>query len=350
MERPDLSGVHPSVLAYIEYLEQKISTRQKKEREKSVETADEFDHEITFFEAPTKINVVTFSTSGMVKKTPRHFYGRQHRGGMGVFDIDSPEKNQPEFLCCAEDDQTLLLFSNFGRVYRYPMSKLDESPVRGKGQNLERLPLVEGEIIIAALPEQASGYVALASRTGFVRCLRHHIFGEHIRPGTSMFNHAEHGALAAVCWTDGSSDILLVTKKGIGIRFSEKAVPPQGTRGIFLSPDDELVAVSPSHQDDGIAVFTAEGKGSIRLMSGFSANKSPGGSGKIVIRSEHVIGATRVNSGEDVFLISRLGKIIRFLSNEIPSSEGVVQGVNCMSLRSDEVVSAVISSGVNTVK
>lgn len=350
MERPDLRGIHPAVLAYIEYLEQQISNRQKKPREKNTLPIDEFDLETTFFETPTKINVLTFSKLGMVKKTPRHLYGRQHRGGMGVFDIDSPENDQPAFLSCAEDDQTLLLFSNFGRVYRYPMNKLDGNPVRGKGQNLERLPFVEGETIIAALPEQSSGYVALASKTGFVRCLRHHIFGEHIRPGTSMFNHAEHGALAAVCWTDGSSDIMLVTKKGIGIRFSEKALPPQGTRGIYLAPDDELVAVTPSDQDSQIGVFTADGKGSIRLMSGFSANKSPGGSGKIVIRSEHVIGATRVNPGEDIFLISRLGKIIRFLSNEMPYSEGVVQGVNCMALRSDEVVSMVISSSNITGK
>jgi len=79
-------------------------------------------------------------------------------------------------------------------------------------------------------------------------------------------------------------------------------------------------------------------------MSGFAANKAPGGGGKLAFKSDRLIGAVAVQPGDDLFIISRLGKIIRFRSDEVPPKEGVVQGVNCMALRGDECV-AVTASG-----
>jgi DNA gyrase subunit A len=78
-------------------------------------------------------------------------------------------------------------------------------------------------------------------------------------------------------------------------------------------------------------------------MSGFAPNKSPGGSGKIAFKSNHVIGAVAVEANDDLFLISRLGKVIRFPAEEVASTEGIVQGVNCMALRSDETTALAVS-------
>ena len=86
-----------------------------------------------------------------------------------------------------------------------------------------------------------------------------------------------------------------------------------------------------------------DGRGTVRLMDGFTPNKSPGGSGKIAFKGEKVIGAMAVTPESDAFIISRLGKIIRFKASEIPPKEGVVQGVNCMSLRGDECVAMVVT-------
>jgi DNA gyrase subunit A len=79
-------------------------------------------------------------------------------------------------------------------------------------------------------------------------------------------------------------------------------------------------------------------------MSGFAPNKTPGGSGKIAIKSNKVAGAVTIETNDDLFIISRLGKVIRFPASEVPPTEGVVQGVNCMGLRGDEVV-ALLRSG-----
>jgi DNA gyrase/topoisomerase IV subunit A len=85
--------------------------------------------------------------------------------------------------------------------------------------------------------------------------------------------------------------------------------------------------------------LTEDGKGTIRLMSGFAANKSPGAGGKVIMKTDLLVGAFSVSTpnGEqdDIFAISQLGKIIRFQAGEVPAKEGVVQGVNCMNLRND---------------
>ena len=87
-----------------------------------------------------------------------------------------------------------------------------------------------------------------------------------------------------------------------------------------------------------------DGKGTIRLMRGLRANKAPGAGGKAAIKADAVRGAVTVREGDDLFLISRLSKIIRFAADEVPAKEGVVQGVNCMSLRADEVVAVAVSA------
>ena len=84
--------------------------------------------------------------------------------------------------------------------------------------------------------------------------------------------------------------------------------------------------------------MVAEGKGTIRQMGGFAANKTPGSGGKIAMSTDRLVAARTVEPADDVFLLSRLGKIIRFSAGEVPPKEGAVQGVACMSLRGDECV------------
>ncbi len=339
MQKPDLTNVDPEVRAYIEFLEQKLSLSVAR---KAVANADKpRDDTYAYTEPPSTINIITFSTDGTVKRTQRHHYVRQHRAGMGVFDIETSGDDAPLFLACADESQTLLLFSDKARVFRYPVKKIAETPVRAKGQPLDRVSLDPGESIVGAIAECASGYLALASQRGYVRCLRHHLFGEHLRPGTSMYNYNEFGPLASVCWTSGNDDLFLATKNGMGIRFSEKTLPPQGTRGINLAADDRLVAVTAVNSDSTVCLISEDGKGTNRLMEGFAANKSPGGSGKITMKATQVVAAFAVSPDTDLFILSQQSKIIRFLAEEIPSTPGVVQGVNCMLLRNDRVVAAI---------
>jgi len=145
---------------------------------------------------------------------------------MGVFDIDVPATDYPAILLSAKENQNLLLFTDKARVFYQNITKLPETPVHAKGENLfDRFALEADEKLVSVLPERAQGYVALVSQTGRVRCLRHHLFGEHIKPGTVMYHFAEFGPLASVCWTPGDADQFIVTRRGIAIRFSEKLTP-----------------------------------------------------------------------------------------------------------------------------
>jgi DNA gyrase subunit A len=347
MQRPNLDNVDPAIVAYIEFLESKLQAYTSR---KNIIQAEEAEARLSEpalpAEPPTTINIVTVSQESIAKRTARHLYPRQHRGGMGIYDLDVPSPDYPAFVSGLDESENALIFTNQAKVYRLPASRIQEGEVRSKGGPLfdrDRIAMESSEHAVTILPERSSGYVAMVSAQGKVRCLRHHLFGEHMRPGTVFFNVKETGPLVAACWSEGDHDLFVLTEKGIAIRFNEKLLNPQGDWGIKLAAGDRVVAITPVYQDSLVFMVGADGKGTIREMEGFAANKSVGGSGKIALKNEHVVSAVTVTPNDDLFLITRLGKIIRFKADEVPSTDAVVQGVICVNMRNDEVVSATVS-------
>ncbi len=351
IERPDLSRVDPHIKTYIEALEAELDRLQKKKREPAAVAEEDVESTLPLepTELPTTQNIITITASGIAKRTPRHFYNRQRRGGMGIFDLDAPGDEPPAILAMADVNQSLLVFTNFARAFRVPVHSLPEAEVRARGQTIfSRNPLQPGEHLVAALPDLVKGSIAMVSQYGGVRILRHHVFGEYMKPGTAMFDPNKFGPLANLCWTSGEGDLLIVTRQGKGIRFSQEKFPPQGGPGIRLEEGDAAVAIASVVQESSVFLISADGRGTLRSMAGFNPNKSAGGSGKIAINSSSLVGAMTVADGNDIFLISRLSKIIRFMVAEVPVKEGVVQGVNCMALRADEVV-ALTATGLENL-
>lgn len=343
LQRPDLSQAAPEIRAYIEALEGELARlREKGARPKPKREAAEVDDEASLpplepSEPPTTIQVITATAAGIAKRTYRHLYTRQHRGGMGVFGIELGKDEVPQLLSLADEGQTLLLLTDQARAFRLPLNQVPEGEVNGRGGPItSRLNLNDGEKLAAILPVQAQGYIAMVSRRGMVRLLRHHIFGEYMKAGTVLFDEKAFGPLASACWTPGDGDLFIATRQGRAIRFSEKLVPPTGGPGIRLSEGDEAVAITSVYDDSGVFMLGADGRGTIRLMEGFNPNKAPGAGGKIAMNTEKLVGAARVESGDDILILSRLGKVIRFSAEEVPPKDGVVQGVNCMAFRADE--------------
>ncbi|MFZ6031410.1 MAG: DNA gyrase C-terminal beta-propeller domain-containing protein [Chloroflexota bacterium] len=356
VSRPNLAQLDPAVRQYIEYLEaelarsraiQAIQARKPRPVPALAFSSDETEASLPPLEteeAPTSVHLIAITGGGLAKRTPRHLYSRQRRGGMGIFDLDGPEDDPVRILLTSEPDRHLLLFTNLARAFRLPVSQIVEGPVRSKGQSIVgKWGLLEDEYFVAALPDEASGAVALLSQDGFVRYLRHHVFGEYMKPGTAMYDARKFGSLATVCRTRGDADLLIVSHHGKGIRFAEKLVPPQGGLGLRLESGDRAVAVASINDGSNVFLADAQGRGTIRVMGSFSANKSAGGGGKIIMNSTEIVAALPVECSDDIFMISRLSKIVRFMAAEVPPKEGNVQGVNCMSLRGDEVVTATAS-------
>ena len=341
MPRPDLDDLPPDVVAYIEALESALLSRDVR-----ATVAEPLAAAPEPSEPETTVQVISISRSGLAKRTPRHFYSRQRRAGMGVFDLDSDEADPPAFVLLADLADQLLLFTNLGRVFPYDVEAIAAADVRGRGQSLlAGLTLRPAEQLAAVLPGGGGRQVVLASTRGWVRSVVGAFFGRSLIPGLVVHDPAEGGPLAAACWSNGDADLLLATRAGEGLRISERQVPGRrGRLGARVANDDAVVAVTAVAEDDGVLLVGADGRGTVRLMSGFRQTKTPGSGTKQVLKTERLVAARRVGEGNDVFLLSRLGKMIRFSAAEIPPKEGLVQGVNCMALRADEAVAAAVAS------
>lgn len=342
LSRPDLTGVAPEIVAYIEALEAALAGQQRAHRAVPEAVAEELPE---LSEPPTTRHVITLSRAGLVKRTPRHLYGRQRRGGMGIFDLELSEEDAPALLCVLDETQIALAFTNEGRAFRFPVATLPQTAVRARGQPLSQwLPLRPGEQVIAVLPDQAGAQIALLSERGRVRRVRASFVGGHMIPGMRFHEVKDGGPLVGACWTSGRDDLLVVTRQGFAVRFPEERVHDTGSLGIRLERDDVAVGIAAVTDASQVFLLGADGKGTIRAMEGFAANKMPGAGGKVVFKTEKLVGLAPVTPMEDVFIISRLSKIIRFQAEEVPAKTGVVQGVNCIALRSDEAVAVTAST------
>ncbi|MEM7532827.1 MAG: DNA gyrase C-terminal beta-propeller domain-containing protein [Chloroflexota bacterium] len=365
LERPDLSGVPQEVLDYIEALETQVASKRRKSSRARKEENEVIDVPMELSEPPTTVQLITITASGVAKRTARHHYTRQRRGGMGVFDIEADPDDPPKFLIPAEIDAGLVLVTSHARAFHLSVESIIETDVRGKGESiLAQFPLREDETLSLIFPDKAFDYqggshLALVSKRGQVRRIGAQYLSRNLKPGTVLYDVKNGGAPAAACWTTGGiDDIFIATRKGKGIRFAEKQVPMRGCLGMRVDPSDEVVGIACVPDDGGLFMVNSDGKGTVRLMSKFTANKSPGAGGKIAMKTDSLVGLYTVIPGveskDDAFVISELGKIIRFQTAEVPAKEGVVQGVNCMALRGDTsaamTVSRVIAAPVDEVE
>lgn len=338
--RPDLTKLDPEIQAYIARLEEEIELLQRNRRPERNVRSDETSEDMISLaetnEPPTPINIISGTAGWVVKRTPRHLYARQRRSGMGIFDLDTTIEDSAGLIATADENQVLLLLTNQARVFRCPASTLSESPVRSKGMNLAgRFNLEDGEKLVAILPELAQGYLTSVSQKGYIRVLRHHVFGDYMKPGMVLFDPRIHGPLVGACWSPGDGDLFLATQQGKAIRFAEKLVPPGGVQGIRLETADACVAVCAVNQESNVFLLGEDGKGTIRTMENFSANKAPGAGGKQAMHTARLVGACSIEDEDDLFILTQLSKIIRFNAGEVPIKDGAVQGVVCISLRGD---------------
>lgn len=344
-ERPDLSHLSDDVLAYIEALERELAYLQ------SQEASERSEAPLEVSEPPTTVQVISISARGVAKRTPRHLYLRQRRGGMGVFDLDTPDSDPPAFLVLAGISAGLIIFSNQGRVFRLPVRDVVEREVRGRGESLTaRFPLRPDEriaLVMEDTPPPNGSFLLLVSDRGQVRRIAKQYLGPGLQSGTLLYDVKEGGIPVAACWSGGSDELFIVTRLAQAIRFAERLVPVRGCLGLRVDPGDAVVGVAATGAQGGVFLLSNDGKGTIRQLTGFAANKAPGAGGKVAMKADAIAGCAAIHEQmegrTDVFAISRLGKVIRFQAGEVPAKEGVVQGVNCMNLRADECVAMAVA-------
>lgn len=345
IERPDLDDIDPQVRAYIEALEAELAQLRHEPAIEDEPEKQDVSRDVDDAEPPTTINVVTISASGIAKRTPRHLYPRQRRGGVGNYDMEVGKYDHPAFLLIADESQHVLLVTNQARAFRMPVRDVLKTSQRGRGQSIvDGLPFESGERLALAFVDEGRGHVAIASQEGFVRCLLHHYVGENMRAGTALYEAKTFGPPVAACWTSGDDDLFVATRRARAIRFPQKRLPLQGGLAIRLEENDAIAAIAAVNQSSRVFLLNSEGYGTLRLMTGFAANKDPGGLGKASMRATRVAVVLTVKASDDLFIISRLGKLIRTTAGELPTTEGVVSGARCMNLRADEAMAGAASS------
>jgi DNA gyrase subunit A len=298
--------------------------------------------------------VIAITRSGYVKRLPVTTYREQRRGGIGVMGMDLKDEDYIEHLFVASTHDYLLFFTSVGKVYRLKVHELPLGTRQSKGRAIVNLlPFAQGEqvrAVIATRDFKEADYLVLATRDGMVKKTSFEEYNTPLRAdGIIAIKLREGDALVGVLHSNGSDDIILVSRKGQAIRFRESEVRPMGratsgVKGMGLRKGDEVISAGIA--DDGLdmLVVTEQGYGKRTRMADYPV-KGRGGLGvKTVQLTEargKLAGARPVREGYQVMLISNGGTVIRLPVDEIKRLGRATQGVIVMRLRGDEKVSSI---------
>ncbi|STX51351.1 DNA gyrase subunit A [Legionella busanensis] len=294
--------------------------------------------------------VVTLSHEGYVKYQPLSAYQAQRRGGKGKSATNVKDEDFIEKLIIASTHDTLLCFSNHGKLYWLKAYQLPLASRISRGKPIINiLPLAAGEAINAMLPVRSydEGYfVFMATKHGTVKKVPLNAFSRPRSNGIIAVDLVEDDCLVGVDITDGSRDIMLFTDAGKVIRFDEQLVRPmgrtaRGVRGIRLHNDQSVISMVVAKSEGTILTATENGYGK-RTEIGEYRVSGRGGQGVISIqvneRNGKVVRALQVEDGDEAMLITDKGTLVRFRIDELSIIGRNTQGVRLMNLHSGEQV------------
>ena len=307
--------------------------------------------------------VVTLSHEGYVKSQPVSDYHAQKRGGKGRVATRTKEEDFVKRLFVANTHDTVMCFSNLGKVYWLKVYQFPVAGPQARGRPIiNLLPLSESERITALLPINKSnteGFVCMVTRRGVVKKCEIAKFSRPRSIGLIAVDLGEDDELVEVALTTGNSDIMLFTSGGKAIRFSESQVrqmgrTARGVRGVNMKHGHEVISMlifNKDSDDETVLVATENGFGKRSELNEFPL-KNRGGQGVIAIkvsgRNGSLIGADRVIKGDDLMLITGSGRLVRTRTEEIPVVGRNTQGVRLIRLDDQEnlvSIGKVIDSG-----
>jgi DNA gyrase subunit A len=305
--------------------------------------------------------VIAITRSGYIKRLPVSSYREQRRGGIGVMGMDLKEEDYIEHLFVASTHDYILFFTTVGKVYRLKVHELPLGSRQSKGRAIVNLlPFRQGETVRAVIQTrnfEEAKYLLFATKNGVVKKTELAAYNTSLKAdGIIAIKMREGDELIGARHSSGDDDVLLVSRGGQAIRFSEHDVramgrDASGVQGMRLRKDDEVISVAIAQDDADLLVVTENGYGKRTRLSEYP-KKGRGGLGvKTVQLTEargHLAGARVVKEGYQVMLISTGGTVIRMPVDDIRRMGRSTQGVIVMRLREGELVSSlapVVESG-----
>lgn len=305
--------------------------------------------------------VVTMSHQGYIKRLPVNTYRSQRRGGRGVTGMATREEDFVEHLFVTNTHDTILFFTNRGKVYSLRGYEIPEAQRQARGTAIVNLIDVEpGEAVTALMPVVKfvdDVYVAMATGQGTVKKTELTAFAAIRRTGIIGISLAPDDELIAVKMVSKDDEILLVTRNGMSIRFGQEEVRSMGrnaagVRGIDLDVGDAVVGMDIARDNADVLVITNNGFGKRTSVSEYRPQRR-GGKGlkacKLTDKTGHIAGVKLVREENQLMLMTMAGYVIRFQISDVPRMGRYAQGVKAMALEEgDQVISiARVSSKIS---
>ena len=294
--------------------------------------------------------VVTITRSGYIKRTHVESYRSQKRGGKGVTGMETKEEDIVEDLFIASTHSYLMFFTTLGKVHWLKVHEIPEGGRQAKGKAMANvLALAEGESVATCVPVrdfETGGWVIFATRQGKVKKTELSAFSHPRSGGIQAITLEDTDEVMAARRTDGRREVLLATKAGMIIRFSEEEVRPMGrtaagVRGIDVDEGDAVICADVVQEGASILTVTERGYGKRTPLEEYRL-QGRAGKGIIDIKTEGrngtVVGMLQVRDDDDVLLVTTKGKMIRFHATDVKLQGRNTMGVRIVDLDADDKV------------
>jgi DNA gyrase subunit A len=294
--------------------------------------------------------VITVSHQGYVKRLPVDTYRAQRRGGRGLRGMDTKEEDWVEHLFVASTHDYLMIFTRRGQCYWIKVWELPVGARNSRGKPIINLLNVDhDEEIAAVVPVREFAedkYLLFATRKGVVKKTTLSAYGNVRAVGLNAINIRDGDELIEVKITSGEDEIILATRRGMAIRFSEADArsmgrATEGVRGIDLSGDDIVVGMVVIREDSTLLVVSERGMGKRTVVDAYRLQRR-GGKGVINLktseRTGRVVAIKAVTEDEQLMLITRKGVVNRQRVDEISVIGRATQGVKLVNLDEGDTV------------
>jgi DNA gyrase subunit A len=303
--------------------------------------------------------VITLTSQGFVKRTPLEAYRAQERGGSGGTASKTKEEDEAISVFVASMHDTLLIFTNRGRVYGEKVHELPEASRQARGTHIvSLLPLQEGEEVAALLNVRdltQDGYFVFATKNGLIKKTEIKEYQNLSSAGLIAINLLEDDALVGVAIAQEGDQVMLATQSGQAIRFELSDVratgrASQGVTGIRFKEgrDDQVVSlvILPKGEEGEVLAVGTHGYGKRTPVSEYPL-QGRGGVGVITFNTNEKVGQLaalmRVQGNEDLLVLSRRGNAIRTSVASVSQYGRATSGVRIMNLSDkDEIASAFV--------
>ena len=302
--------------------------------------------------------VITVSHLGYLKRVSEDTYRTQKRGGKGITGLTTRENDFVKHLITTSTHDNLMFFTSMGKAYKIKAYEIPEANRTAKGTPaVNFLNLMQRERIQAVLPVKEFSedrYLIACTKMGNIKKMQLSEFDTNRKAGLIAIKLRDGDDLISIKETKGDANVIIITKKGKCISFSEDDVRVMGraaggVRAILLDKDDEVVSMELARKGEELLVVTEKGYGKRTPVKDYKV-QARGGKGLLTYdkskfdKTGYLVGAMTVQDDDEVFLINSDGIIIRIEASDVSRLGRTTQGVRIMKVEEETEIVAMAKS------